>query len=114
MYLTSEVLPEGSFILRGFPDQETIDSSDIELVVVLKNLGGGIAELSAAKGSLSSDMNILIGLKAIELGFKRLQFSTLRGSKATRWAKKIGSDDSLDHYTIDLQQAQRDYLGGVN
>lgn len=108
MYLTSEVLPEGSFILRGFSDPSKAGKSDIDLVVVLKNLGAGIAEVSASKGDMTTEGNVILGLKAIELGFRRLQFHALRGTQVSRWAEYVSSDDVFDYYTVNLQQAQKE------
>lgn len=108
MYLTSEVLPEGSFILRGFLDPDTEDESDIELVVVLKNLGAGIAEVAAAKGDMTSEGNIALGLKAIELGFKALQFHVVKNTRVTRWAEYVSSDENFDYYRVDLINSEKE------
>lgn len=105
MYLTHEQVPEGSYVVRGFLDPNAVNEGDIDLVVFLLNLGGGICEVSAAKGTLTPEGNINLGLKAMELGFKHLQFHALKGNKVTRWATQIGSDDQFDYYTIDLYKA---------
>ncbi len=100
MEISSESIPEGSYILRGF--YGPLNASRIDLVVFLQNLGAGICEVSAAKGSLNPEANVLIGLKAIELGFKILQFHALKGTKVSRWAEHISSDDTFDYYRVDL------------
>jgi len=56
-------------------------------------------------GHLYNEAIILVGLKAIELGFKRVDFHALKGKKVTRWAKYLHSDDTFDYYTVDLDDA---------
>lgn len=106
MFFTSEAIPEGSFLLRGFlGGADAANSEDIDLVVNLMNLGGGVCEVAAAIGDMTTDGNIALGLKAHELGFRILQFHALKGTKVTRWAEKVSSDDAFDYYRVDLPAA---------
>jgi hypothetical protein len=112
--ITHEALPAGSFTLRGFEIGKRVSGSDIDLVATLKNMGGGVCELSAAKGKLDAATNILIGVKAMELGFTTLLFNALSGSKVTRWAKYLRSDEAFDYYEVDLIEANRQVSEGMN
>ena len=103
MVVLEEKIPEGSYILRGFFNEP--NETDIDLVVFLENLGAGVAEISAAKGNLTPELNVLIGLKAYDLGFRILQFHALKGTKVTRWAEYVSSDNNFDYYRIDLKEA---------
>lgn len=111
MYFTSEEIPDGSFLLRGFLNgTDAANSEDIDLVVNLMNLGGGVCEVSGAIGDMTTEGNISLGLKALELGFRIIQFHTLKGKKVTHWAELISSDENFDYYRIDLQEAHARYL----
>lgn len=68
-------------------------------------------EVSQAIGELSNDVAILIGLKAIELGYKHLTFSRTAGGNATRWARHIRTEGGFDHYDVDLSKALKIYEG---
>ena len=103
MDLSWKDIPEGSELLRGF--NKELNASDIDLVLVLANLGGGVCEIWGAKGELSNETNIEIGLHAFLRGYRVLQFHALKGKQVSRWAELIGSDDTFDYYRVDLISA---------
>jgi len=100
--VAAKAIPEGSYELRVFHGEDVPGIADIETVLVLENLGGGVCEAALAHGHLYDEANVLIGLKAYELGFTELRFSVLRGRRATRHADFIGSDERFDFYRVDL------------
>jgi hypothetical protein len=107
--VTAEAIPDGSYSLRVFAGEST--TVDIETVLVLKNLGGEICEISMAHGHLYDEANILIGMKAYELGFRTLRFHTLPGKTVTRWAHKVQDEDlNFSYYEVDLEQALSEVL----
>lgn len=110
MQITHREIPPGSYSLRIFPDTATPNESDIETVLILRNNGDGSCEAALAHGDLYADANVLIGLKAIELGFKTIQFHALKDKKVTRWAEKVGEDDHFNYYEIDLDAAVARYM----
>ena len=76
--------------------------------VDLLNLGGGVCEASGAIGSLDEATLLGIGMKAVELGFRVLQSSAVKGSRVSRHLTYVGSDDDRDFYTVDLMAKLRE------
>jgi len=109
--ITATEIPKGSYEIRVFADDNKPGESDIETVLVLRNTGGGCCEVSLAHGNLYNEAIILIGLKAIDLGFEHLDFHALKGKTVTRWATYLHSDNTFDYYTVDLEVAEAIYKG---
>lgn len=78
---------------------------DIDTVAVLHHLGDGVAEVALAHGHLNNEINIVIGMQAHQMGYRKLRFRVLSGHRATRWAYRIGSEDGCDLYEVELDQA---------
>ena len=90
-------------MLWGVPTGESLYREDgYTLRIDLLNLGGGVCEASGAIGHLDEETIINIGIKAVELGFRVLQASAVKGSKVTHHFTHIGADDIFDYYTVDL------------
>jgi hypothetical protein len=104
MYVEVQPIPNDSYGLR-FWNREEDYLNDIELMVVLMNLGDGVAEVGLTKGDMTSEFNIALGLKAYELGFTRLRFTAVKDHKVTRWATKIRDDEDFSYYEVDLVAA---------
>ena len=96
-------IPDGSWMLWFVPDGESqYREEGYTMRIDLLNLGGGVCEASGAIGHLDEEAIVKIGLKAIELGFRTLQSSAVKGSTVSHYLTHIGSDDELDYYTVDL------------
>lgn len=101
-------LPEGCYLLRGFDNGKEVDNDDIDLVVLLTpdSDNSKVCWLEAAKGDMTTDGNIVLGLTVHSLGFHEIRFKVLKGKEAiTRWATYTGSDDRYDLYSINLLDA---------
>jgi hypothetical protein len=103
--VTHKLIPWGSYELRVFAGEDVPDESDIETVLVLENRGDGVCEMALAHGHLYDEANVLIGLKAWELGFKVLEFSALKGKTVSRWAELVRTTDKFDFYRVDIEAA---------
>jgi len=99
-------LPTGSYALCVFSDGVDQATADIEAVLVLRNLGNGVCEAAHAHGELSDEVNIQIGLKAMELGFDVMRFRVVRGHKASRHAEFVRTNGVHDFYMIELAKAK--------
>ena len=53
-------------------------------------------------GELTHELNILIGQKCKELGFKTLRFGLPRGQKGTRMSQPFHQIKDMDWYEVDL------------
>ena len=110
--VTAESIPHGSYSLRVFRGDADPDTAPIDAVLVLENHGDGVGLLGLAKGSLDNDINISLGLKAMELGFKVLVFYVAKGQKVSRWAKFTHSSQKHDYYRVDLAEAYKELTSG--
>jgi hypothetical protein len=110
--ITAELIPEGSYELRVFGGDSQPGKDPIQTVLVLENLGDETCQVALAHGDLYNAANILIGLKALELGFSTLKFHALKGARVTHWAEKVGEDCDFDYYAVDLKSAAAAYLSG--
>lgn len=110
MHLESTPIPEGSYEIRIWDDGVDWHGGKITVVLNLKR-DGDTAIVSMAHGHLSNEMNTLMGLEAIKLGFKKLVFYVPKGQeKVTRWATYTHSDDHFDWYAVNLERALEQYL----
>jgi hypothetical protein len=96
--VTTAKIPDGSYEVRVFGGDDVPGESAIETVLVLRNCGDAVCEVSLAHGHLYNEANMLIALKAYELGFRTLKFHALKGAKVTRWAEKVGDDDVFNYF----------------
>jgi hypothetical protein len=108
--VTAEPIEGKSWTLRVFKDGDEPGKAPYVALLRLDDLGGGVAEIAATMGELSNSTNIAIALKVIEMGFKVLQFSTLKGQPATRWAELDGTDDKYNHWRVDLDAVLVKYM----
>jgi hypothetical protein len=92
--------PPGSVFIAGV--EGVYGVAPLGLVLVLANIGEGVCEVWGAFGDLSDDINIKIGLVALGHMFKRMDFQAVKGSRVTRYATWIRSDELFDYYTVDL------------
>jgi hypothetical protein len=61
---------------------------------------------------LYNEVNVLIALKAMELGFKFLKFKALKDKTVTRWATMTHADDKFKYYEVDLDASAAIYFSG--
>ncbi len=88
----------------GYFEGSYQDKSPIDVVTVIRPhpMEESACVVGFIKGRLTNEMNILIGKKCAELGFKKMIFSRPAGDKATRHATFTHSADGLDWYAVDL------------
>jgi hypothetical protein len=108
--VTAEPIEGKSWTLRVFKDGDEPGKAPYVTLLRLDDLGGGVAEIAATMGELSDSTNIAIALKVIEMKFKVLQFSTLKGQKVTRWGELVSSDNIRNYWRVDLQAALVKYM----
>lgn len=113
MEVTADPIPEGSSYVRVFLDDHSYSSGPIDLVAILAPVGPSHGEVWGASGRLTKDAQILLGLKAYELGFKQLDFCVISGTKVTRYADYVRSDNHFDYYTIDLAARVDEHNQGI-
>lgn len=104
---TTEIPPE-SYLFRVFVGDKDPDKSDIDTVGAFLNHGQGVCEVAGVHGVLSDEVNVAIGLKAIELGFITMRFSALPDHRVTRYARLIGADAYFRYYEVDLLEVKED------
>lgn len=99
----ADPIPEGSFSIAVFFDDDKIGIDPIRTVMTLENLGRRQCRIVKALGVLSNDINEQIGLFVLEeLEFDYLIFSTVKGSSRSRHAAYLYSDGVLDWFGADL------------
>jgi hypothetical protein len=105
--IISEKIPEGSYEVRIWKDGDDWRSDPICTVLNLKPHENepSNAVVSMAHGKLSNEINIMIGLEAVNLGFKHLTWYVAKGDRVSRWANFVRSDGVYDWYTVDLEEA---------
>lgn len=108
MIVEHEKIPDNSYELRVWEDGEDTLVAPIKTVLNLKNTGFGQCVVSMAHGDLDNELNILIGLQAIELGFNWLEFYVAKGEKVTRHATYLYSDANFDWYGVDLYKKRQE------
>lgn len=107
MIITDKWIPRRSRELRCFYGDD--EGADIDLVMVLRHINDNVCEISMAKGNMTSEAVIEIGLKAIEFGYSSLMFCALKGVKVTKWVEWVRDDEHYSYYCVDLLAAQREY-----
>lgn len=70
-------------------------------------------EVAQAIGKFNNEIAIQLGIKAVELGYRKLIFGRATGRAATRWAEFTHTENGLDYYAVDLEAAVRK-LNGTN
>ncbi|QIB67186.1 hypothetical protein [Kineobactrum salinum] len=112
MEITSTPIRDKSNAFRVFFDKAlTADGrpAPIDVVGLLEHVDDDVCEVTLTKGDLSNEVNIEIGLEAIRLGYKKLEFHRSMGGLATRWATLVRRADGMDYYHVDLEKAVKTY-----
>jgi len=105
MKLTATPIPDGSHeirIWRDEPQGEGDSGADIDAVCNLWHINDQRCLVTLAKGDLCDCANIMLGLKAMELGYRFLEFSVTEGARVSRHARMIRTADGFDYYEADL------------
>lgn len=102
------VVPKGSYVVRVWLEGEYLDPYDT--VLILSPLDDETIEVGSTIGTLNDEVNILVGLKCMELGYKYLRFNVVKGQKVTRHAKYAYSDKSFDYYVADLHYVAQELM----
>lgn len=111
MKIESTEIPKGSYEVRFWGDGADTKGDPIALVLNLLDKGDETATVSMAKGDMTPESNVLLGLEAYKLGFKYLEFYVAKSQdKVTRWATYTHSDEHFDWYRVNLQEAISIYL----
>ena len=109
MRLLATPIPDGSHGVRVWvglsPGDVEPKGDPYQFACNLCHISDDLCEVSQAIGDLSNEVAVLIGLKAHELGYKRLTFRRSMGGLATRWATLTTRKDGMDYYTVDLDRA---------
>jgi len=112
--LTATPLRDGSHGIRIWLHEDGSDGdsgADIDTMAVLEPLSQHECEITLTHGTLNDEANVLIALKAIEMGFKVLHFHRSAGGPASHWAEYKKTVDGMDYYTVDLVKQLAVYEG---
>lgn len=107
MRIIAVPLPEHSHGVRVWSslnalDELPLDKASYDFCCNLIRVDDQTCEVAQAMGKLTDEVAVALGMKAIELGYKKLTFARSAGGPATHWATKVGTHDGLDYYQIDL------------
>jgi hypothetical protein len=114
MKLLTTPIPDGSLGVRvwlDLPEGDTDTGEPYQFACNLCRYSDEMCEVTQAIGELSNEVAIMIGLKAIEMGYSYLTFHRSMDGLATRWATLTRRKDGMDYYTVDLMQALEVYEG---
>ena len=109
MKIIAAPISHGSHGIRVWEKGGPENADPYHLVCNLIHISDDACEVTQAFGNLTNETAILIGMKAMELGYKRLIFNRSIGGLATRWASFVGQKGGMDHYEVDLVQALKAY-----
>jgi hypothetical protein len=107
-----EPVPEGSHDFRiwaEIPQSDGDNGEPYQVTGSYHHIDKDTCEVARVLGELSNEVNIHIGLGAIQLGYKKLVFHRSMGGLATRWAELIRRDDGMAYYRVDLVKALEIY-----
>lgn len=108
MRIIATAIPPGSHELAlwaGLPPGDVDTGEDIDLVCNLHHLSQDECVVTKAKGDLSDEANIEIGLLAHEMGYKTLHFKVRHGTKVSHWARFEKTVGGMDFYRVELDGA---------
>ena len=105
MKILIDAVPTGSHDFRIWTDLPQSDGDNGEPYQVTGSyhrLDDQTCEICRVLGELSDEVNVQIGLGAIELGYTYAEFHRSMGGLATRWATMVRRNDGMDYYRVDL------------
>ena len=93
-------IPCGSHAVRLWESGSYGDR--IDAVGVLTHESDAECEFAMAHGNLTRAMLRLIAKTAHGMGYQVLRFSRPKGALPLRFAERVGGDEHLEHYRVDL------------
>lgn len=108
MRLIATPIPAESHEIAIWPDLPPGDEDTgepIETVCNLHHLTQYECRVTKAKGHLSDEINIAIGLKALELGYRIMHYTVKSGSGASHRGEYLKTVGDMDYYRVDLIKA---------
>ena len=112
MRVINKPIPPGSHELAvwvDLPPSETDTGEPIDIVCNLIRVSDTECEVTKAKGNLSDDVNIALGLMAESMGYTVMRFAVAAGGPSSRWAKYEYTRYGMDYYRVDLDEAVKLY-----
>ena len=107
MRIVLSPIPEGSHGVRLWlrldpGDTFPVDKDPYDFVCTLIHVDDETCEVAQALGKLNNMALKGIGLKAAQLGYKKLTFCRPKGGSCTSRAQYVRTADNLDYYEVDL------------
>lgn len=105
MRITANLLRPNSYAVRVWPNAYPgigWAPGKYSTVCVIEPLTQHECQIAPCLGILTEEINVGLGLKCIELGFKTLHFQVEEGTCVSRHAKYQKTVGGMDYYTVDL------------
>lgn len=105
MRLTANLLHPNSYAVRIWPDAPPgigWAKGSYSTVCVIEPINQYECKVAPCLGILSDAVNVEIGLKCIELGFRVMHFQVEEGTKVSHRAAYQKTANGMDYYTVDL------------
>ena len=105
-------VPEDSHDFRiwtDLPQSDGDNGEDYQVTGAYHRIDEDTCEIARVLGQLSDEINILIGLGAVQLGYRYLEFHRSLGGLVSRWATLVKREDGMDYYRVDLDEAVKIY-----
>lgn len=105
MRVIASRIPAESHEIAVWPDLPPGDEDtgeDIGVVCNLHHLNHHECMVTKAKGDLSEEVNVQIGLKALALGYQVMHYCVRAGAPSSRHARYVKTANGMDFYTVDL------------
>jgi len=103
--LIATPIPAGSHevaIWLDLPPGIVDEGQPIDTVCNILRLSQYECIVTHAKGTLSDEVNIAIGLEAIRLGYKVMHYTVTEGTKSSHRGVHQKTVQGIDWYTVDL------------
>lgn len=89
-------------IWKNLPTGDVDEGQAIDVVCNIIHLNQHECVVTHAMGNLSDAVNVAIGLKCIDLGYRIMHFAVAHNQKASRHGMFQKTAQGLDWYTVDL------------
>jgi hypothetical protein len=89
-------------IWKSLPPGDVDEGQTIDVVCNIIQMNQYECIVTHALGHLSDEVNVAIGLKCIDLGYRTMHFAIAHGHKASRHGVFQKTVQGLDWYTVDL------------
>ena len=105
MRIIASRIPPGSHevaIWTELPPGDVDEGQAIDTVCNIIRMNQYECIVTHALGDLSDEVNVAIGLKCIELGYRLMHFAVTEGTKHSHRGKLQKTAQGMDWYTVDL------------